>query len=135
MVKEIIDNYAGKDLYTMLSMGVMVGAGEWASAYALGIVAEKLLGWFINIRVTEVLVGDEARDISGFAFIVDVFNQTLLTSGYYLFALLMPAGTWTYAHYILTGEINWDMPYLGNIPPLSWMFAGADGIGAADAAE
>lgn len=122
LTKDVFQHYEGKDMYTMLSMGVMIVAGEWAGAYALGEVADHLLGWFVNYRATEVLVGEQARDISGWAFMVDVFNQSILTSAYFVFAIIMPAGTWTYAHYLLTGEVNWSMPYLANVPPLSWIF-------------
>lgn len=102
-----------------MGMGAMVVAGEWASAFALGAVADKLLGWFLEVRVQEVLVGNDDRDISGWAFFVDVINQSILTSGYFLFSILMPAGTWTYAHYLLTGEIDWNFPYIREVWPFS----------------
>jgi len=107
-----------------MGMGAMVVAGEWASAFALGAVADKLLGWFLEVRVQEVLVGNDDRDISGWAFFVDVINQSILTSGYFLFSILMPAGTWTYAHYLLTGEIDWNFPYIREIWPFSMMVEG-----------
>ena len=121
---ELFENIDGKDAYTLMGMGAMVVAGEWASAFALGEVADKLLGWFLEIRVQEVLTSDD-RDISGWAFFVDVINQSILTSGYFMFSILMPAGTWTYAHYLLTGEIDWNFPYIREIWPFSMFVEGA----------
>jgi len=109
------------DPYTLLTMGVMITAGEWAGAYALGEVASSLLGWFTKYRKQTVTVATVAGDvdISGLAFAVDVLNQTLLTAGYFLFAMALPSGTWTYAHFILTGNEVWRLPYIGSIFPLS----------------
>merc|ERR1711934_1167810 len=55
LTTEVFQFYEGKDLYTMLTMGVMVAAGEWSAAWALVHVAEYLLGWFMNYELEEVL--------------------------------------------------------------------------------
>jgi hypothetical protein len=104
--------------YTLMTMGVMVVAGEWGGAYALGEVASSLLGWFTSYRKTEVITS-AGLDVSGIAFAVDVINQTILTFGYFMFAMMLPGGTWTYAYYLLTGKENWDFPLLAKVFPFS----------------
>ena len=125
LIKDVMANLSGKDAYTLMTMGTIVTAGEWASAYALTAVSEKMIGWFLNYDTTGETYSTTAESPpgAGLALIIDVMNHTLIMAGYFVFAILCASSTWTYAHFILSGEEVWRLPYLNEVWPISMLMA------------
>lgn len=128
LVKDVMANFSGKDAYTLMTMGTIVAAGEFASAYSLEAVSEKMIGWFLNYDTSGESYdrpaatnadGEDNTPGAGLALIIDVLNHTLIMAGYFIFAILCTSATLTYGHFILTAEEDWTLPYIGDIWPIS----------------